>query len=562
MSQVEANFNVAKLRREFPQLRKRIGNLPLCYFDSAATVQKPRIVVDELNHCLQKSYANVHRAAHSLATEATSRFEAARAEVAEFIRGEAKECIFTKGTTDAINLVAQSWGNLHVQEGDEILLTQAEHHANIVPWQLLAQRTGAKIVFAKVDEWGCLDVADWLSKLGANTKLVAFGHASNVTGAVNPVAALTEAAKSNGSKVLIDGAQAVAHLSVDVHAIGCDFYVFSGHKLYGPNGIGVLWGRYPVLCEMPAVNGGGEMISEVTEDGFTTQLPPLRFEPGTPAWPEACALAVAIQWLNIQRSEGLASYEFELYGYLRLRLAELSGFRVLGADQPNVGIASLVSDDAVQDLGFFLDQQGIAVRVGHHCAMPLMKALGVPGTLRISLAAYNTRAEIDHLIECLAQWEQQVSRARSRVFSLTELTAAKALNAEAIAEYQGLIGDSSEESFRALIHLGQSSSRFDETVRATKYLVPGCETRLWLAVVTTVPTLQFAVDAESDTMRGLLSLLSHELQGKTGRDLADFHLDQWVERLALSRFVTATRGNGVNAVVAALSALYAAGDKG
>ncbi|MEQ3697482.1 MAG: SufS family cysteine desulfurase [Pseudomonadales bacterium] len=552
MSQVEVDFNVAKLRREFPQLRKRLGDLPLCYFDSAATAQKPRAVVDELNHCLQKSYANVHRAAHTLAAEATQRFESARAQVAEFINASAKECIFTRGTTDAINLVAQSWGNLNVGRGDEILLTQAEHHANIVPWQLLAQRTGAKVVFARVDEQGCLDLNDWLAKLNANTKLVAVGHASNVTGVVNPLAALTDAAKANGSKVLIDGAQAVAHLSVDVQELGCDFYVFSGHKLYGPNGVGVLWGNYSLLCKMHAVNGGGEMISDVSEQGFTEQLPPLRFEPGTPAWPEACALAVAIQWLQAQRAAGLAAYESELYSYLRHRLTELTAFRLLGADQPNIGIASLVTKDAVQDLGYFLDQQGIAVRVGHHCAMPLMKALGLSGTLRISLAAYNTHAEIDHLMNTLLQWEQQTTSTTARVFSLTDIAAAQQLNANAVADYQHCRANRSEERFQALMQLGRRAARFDVSVRTTQNLVPGCETQLWLAIVSKTPTLQFAVDAESDTMRGLLLLLSVELQAKTHGDLVNFNLDSWVDELGLGRFVTATRGNGVKAVVAAL----------
>ena len=555
MSQVEVDFNVAKLRREFPQLRKRLGDMPLCYFDSAATAQKPRAVVDELNHCLQKSYANVHRAAHTLAADATQRFESARAHVAEFLNASAKECIFTRGTTDAINLVAQSWGNLNVGRGDEILLTQSEHHANIVPWQLLAQRTGAKIVFARVDEHGCLDVADWLAKLNAKTKLVAVGHASNVTGVVNPIAALTEAAKANGAKVLIDGAQAVAHLSVDVQEIGCDFYVFSGHKLYGPNGVGVLWGRYSLLCDMHAVNGGGEMIRDVSEQGFTEQLPPLRFEPGTPAWPEACALAVAIQWLKAQRAAGLAAHEFALYRYLKDRLTELTTFRFLGADQPNIGIASLVSEDAVQDLGYFLDQQGIAVRVGHHCAMPFMKALGLSGTLRISLAAYNTHAEIDHLMTSLLQWEQQATStpaSTARVFSLTDLAEAQQVNEDVVTDYQQCRGSSSDEHFQALMQLGRRAARFDVSVRTATNLVPGCETQLWLAPFSNAPTLAFAVDAESDIMRGLLLLLSRELQGKTQHELVNFELDRWVAELGLGRFVTSTRGNGVKAVVAAL----------
>lgn len=392
-----------RLRGQFPALAQEVNGHPLVYLDNAATTQKPQAVLDAINHYYRADNANVHRAAHALSGRATRAFEDARETVARFINApRSHEVIWTRGTTEAINLVAQSWGMSELRAGDEIVLSTLEHHANIVPWQLVAQRTGAVIRVIPLDERGDLDIAAYLALLGPRTRLVSVAHVSNALGTVNPVKEMVAAAKAVGALSLIDGAQAVAHLEVDVQAIGCDFYAFSGHKLYGPTGIGVLWGRTELLERMPPWQAGGEMIDRVSFSGTTFNTLPFKFEAGTPHIAGAIGLAAAIGFVMEQDKDSLASHEAVLTDYLVAGLQQMPGLRLVGEPGQRAGAVSFLLDDIhPQDAATLLDMQGIALRVGHHCAMPLMESLGVGGTMRASLACYNNRDDVDALLAAL-----------------------------------------------------------------------------------------------------------------------------------------------------------------
>lgn len=392
-----------RLRGQFPALAQEVNGHPLVYLDNAATTQKPQAVLDAINHYYRTDNANVHRAAHALSGRATRAFEDARETVARFINApRSHEVIWTRGTTEAINLVAQSWGMSELRAGDEIVLSTLEHHANIVPWQLVAQRTGAVIRVIPLDERGDLDIAAYLALLGPRTRLVSVAHVSNALGTVNPVKEMVAAAKAVGALSLIDGAQAVAHLVVDVQAIGCDFYAFSGHKLYGPTGIGVLWGRTELLERMPPWQAGGEMIDRVSFSGTTFNTLPFKFEAGTPHIAGAIGLAAAIGFVMEQDRDSLASHEAALTDYLIAGLQQVPGLRLVGEPGQRAGAVSFLLEDIhPQDAATLLDMQGIALRVGHHCAMPLMESLGIGGTLRASLACYNNRDDVDALLAAL-----------------------------------------------------------------------------------------------------------------------------------------------------------------
>ncbi|MEE9692712.1 aminotransferase class V-fold PLP-dependent enzyme [Aeromonas hydrophila] len=392
-----------RLRGQFPALAQEVNGHPLVYLDNAATTQKPQAVLDAINHYYRADNANVHRAAHALSDRATRAFEDARETVARFINApRSHEVIWTRGTTEAINLVAQSWGMSELRAGDEIVLSTLEHHANIVPWQLVAQRTGAVIRVIPLDERGDLDIAAYLALLGPRTRLVSVAHVSNALGTVNPVKEMVAAAKAVGALTLLDGAQAVAHLEVDVQAIGCDFYAFSGHKLYGPTGIGVLWGRIELLERMPPWQAGGEMIDRVSFSGTTFNTLPFKFEAGTPHIAGAIGLAAAIDFVMGQDRHWLASHEQALTDYLVAGLQQVPGLRLIGEPDQRAGAVSFLLEDIhPQDAATLLDMQGIALRVGHHCAMPLMESLGIGGTMRASLGCYNNRDDVDALLAAL-----------------------------------------------------------------------------------------------------------------------------------------------------------------
>ncbi len=386
-----------KLRKHFPLIR----DSDQIYLDSAATTQKPVQVLDAVRDYYNAHNANVHRAAHALSEDATNRFENARNAVAGFINaGSSSEIIWTRGTTEAINLVANSYAGSHLKAGDEILITHMEHHSNIVPWQLIAQRTGAIIKAVKVHKNASLDMDDFYRKLGKRTKLVALVHISNATGIINPVEEVIAAAHRTGAVVLLDGAQAVAHQAVDVQALDCDFYAFSGHKMYAPTGIGVLYAKSALLENMPPWQGGGEMIESVSIEKSSYNILPYKFEAGTPNIGGAIGISAAIDFLQQHDRSAIADHEQQLLKLCTSGLKQIEGVHVIGDVENKTSIVSFVMDGLhPQDIGTLLDQQGIAVRTGHHCAQPLMHKLGLPGTVRASMALYNSRAEIENLIE-------------------------------------------------------------------------------------------------------------------------------------------------------------------
>lgn len=393
-----AVFDPQIARAQFPALAGR----EFSYLDSASSAQKPQAVIDAMINVMASHYANVHRGVYRYAEKTTEAFEAARKKVAGFIGAQNREIVFTRNATEAINLVAFSWARNFLKSGDEILLTMLEHHANIVPWQMLAQEKGLALKFAPLGKNGGFDFDAWKGLLSAKTKLAAFTHMSNVTGAVLPVAEMAALAKSAGAVSLIDGSQAAVHMPVDVTKIGCDFYALTGHKLYGPTGIGVLYGRYDLLDQMPPWQGGGEMIETVTTEKVTFKAPPTRFEAGTPAIVEAIGLGAAIDWLSGFDREEVRAYEAEILRYAEKELTAIDGIKLWGNPKFREGLVSFTMAGAhPHDVATILDQAGVAVRAGHHCAQPLMAALGVPATVRASIGIYTGKQDIDRLVEGL-----------------------------------------------------------------------------------------------------------------------------------------------------------------
>jgi cysteine desulfurase / selenocysteine lyase len=398
------HFDVQALRAHFPILTRTVNGKPLVYFDSAASMQKPEAVITAMADFQRTSYANVHRGLHTLANEATQAFEDARQKVATFIgAGSVDEVVFTKSATESINLVAAGISQ-SLKPGDEIIITEMEHHANIVPWHMACQRSGAKLVWAPILGIGALDMAALRKLAGPKTRMIGVSHMSNVLGSVQDLPAIVALAREVGSQVLIDGCQGVVHQKVDVTALGADFYVFSSHKLYGPTGIGVLHGSPAALAALPPWQGGGEMIEIVSKGAITYNVPPFRFEAGTPAITEAVGLGAAIDWVNSQDADALHAHELALHDYAMTALKGVNGLNIYGT-APGKGaiIAFNIEGAHPHDVAQLLDRHGIAVRAGHHCAQPLMKELGVTATARASFAAYNTFEEVDSFVVALAK---------------------------------------------------------------------------------------------------------------------------------------------------------------
>jgi len=395
-----ADLDIDVIRQQFPILDRMVQNKPLVYFDNAATTQKPQAVIDTISEYYSKYNANIHRGIHSLAEEATAAYEASRTAVQQFIGAAFPEdIIFTRGTTEGINLVAYTWGRANIRPGDEILISGMEHHSNIVPWQILCEEKKAVLKVIPVLDNGELSMAQFKSLLGPKTKMVAIAHVSNALGTVNPVKHIIEAAHRAGAVVLIDGAQSAVHLDIDVQDMDCDFFAFSGHKLYGPTGIGVLYGKKNILESMPVFHGGGEMIREVTFERTTYNDLPYKFEAGTPNIAGAIALKTAIDFLNNIGKGHIRKHEADLLEYATAELEKIPGLTIVGKARNKVGVISFVIDGFhPQDIGVLLDNQGIAVRTGHHCTQPLMRRFNIPGTVRASFAVYNTLAEVDVLI--------------------------------------------------------------------------------------------------------------------------------------------------------------------
>jgi cysteine desulfurase/selenocysteine lyase len=395
-------FDVEAIRRQFPVLAQRPHGKRLAYLDSGATAQKPQAVIDAVTRFYDRDNSNVHRGVYDLAERATAAFEGARRKVARFLHAEPREVIFTRGTTESVNLVAQSWGRANVGPGDEILLTGMEHHSNIVPWQLLAEEKGARLVVVPVDDEGRVHLADFERLIGPRTRIVAVTHVSNALGTVNPVKEIVALAHSRGVPVLVDGAQAVPHMKVDVRDLDADFYAFSGHKMFGPTGIGVLYGKARILEAMPPWQGGGDMILSVSFSGTRFNTIPHKFEAGTPDAAGAVGLGAAVDWLEGLDRAGAEAHERDLLEYATRRLREIPGLRIIGTAPGKAAVISFVMDGVhPHDVGTILDREGVAVRAGHHCAQPLMERFGVPATVRASFALYNDREDVDQLVRGL-----------------------------------------------------------------------------------------------------------------------------------------------------------------
>lgn len=397
------SFDVSTIKADFPILAQQVNGQPLVYLDNGATTQKPNAVIDAISHYYRNDNSNVHRGAHTLSDRATSVFEQARKDVQAFLNANSSdEIIWTKGTTEAVNLVAFSWGLQNLKAGDQVLVSYMEHHANIVPWQMVCEKTGAELVPMPVNDDGDIDLDQLNGLLNERVKFVSVAHVSNALGTVNPVQDIINLAHKVGALVMIDGAQAVAHWDIDVQLLDCDFYAFSGHKLYGPTGIGVLYGKADLLNKMSPFMGGGEMIETVTFEKTTYNTLPYKFEPGTPNIAGAVGLSAAINYLNGLDREAVASHEEDVMDYALAKAKQTKGLRVVGNAKHRAGVLSFVIDGThPHDVGTLLDQQGVAVRTGNHCAMPIMARMGVPGTVRASFALYNSREDVDALFNAI-----------------------------------------------------------------------------------------------------------------------------------------------------------------
>jgi cysteine desulfurase/selenocysteine lyase len=397
---LHGEFDVEAVRRDFPILSRMVHGKPLVYLDNAATSQKPQAVIDALVEFYRTENSNVHRGVHLLSEQATRDYESARSRVRAFINAaDEREIIFVRGATEGINLVAQTWGRTHVGRGDEVLISGLEHHSNIVPWQMLCEERGAHLRVAPINEQGELSVETFAEMIGPRTRIVAVSHVSNALGSVNPVREIVGLAHEKNIPVLVDGAQAVQHLPVNVRQLGCDFYVFSGHKMYGPTGIGILYGKAALLESMPPFQGGGDMISSVTFEKTTYNRLPYKFEAGTPNIAGGIALGAAIDYLESVGLDRIAAHEADLLTYGTGALSSLSAVRIIGTAREKASVLSFVVEGIhPHDIGTILDQEGIAIRTGHHCAQPVMDFFKIPATARASLALYNTRDEIDALV--------------------------------------------------------------------------------------------------------------------------------------------------------------------
>lgn len=401
-------YDVERVRQAFPILAETIYGKPLIYLDSAATSQKPQAVIDAMSHFFSKENANVHRGVHYLSVRATEEYEKARAKVQGFLNAESvEEIIFVRGTTEAVNLVAQTYGKTQLRAGDEVLITAMEHHSNIVPWQMLCEQTGARLRVAPINDAGELLLDELERLIGPRTRLVAVTHVSNVLGTINPIRRIVELAHARGVRVLVDGAQAAPHLKVDVRALGCDFYALSGHKMYGPTGIGVLYGRHELLESMPPYQGGGDMILSVSFEKTIYNKPPYKFEAGTPNMAGAIGLGAAIDFLAELGPKAIAAHEQAVQAYATKALVMVPGLQLIGTAADKVGVLSFVLDGIhPHDIGTILDREGIAIRTGHHCAQPLMTRFGVAATARASLGCYSTERDIDALVAGLAKVQE------------------------------------------------------------------------------------------------------------------------------------------------------------
>jgi SufS family cysteine desulfurase len=552
-------FDVTTFRKHFPLLKQKINNSSLVYFDNGATTHKPDVVIATEVEVYEKYNANVHRASHALSAKATTAFEQARVEVQRFIRAKhLDEIIWTSGTTASINLIAQSWGHNNLGSGDEILLSYAEHHANIVPWQMVAERTGAIIKVLPLTSKGVIDEGLLESYFSDKTKVVSFSHISNVIGKINPIKKVIALAKKYQAISIVDGAQACAHLSLNMEALDCDFYVFSAHKMFGPTGVGVLYGRRDLLNGMPPYQGGGEMIKNVSFSGTSYNELPFKFEAGTPNFAGVIAFSASIKFINSFSIAELSEYELRLTKYCYEKLAKIEAVKFVVENIPDIGVISFtVSGSHNHDIASGLDANGIAIRSGHHCAMPLMEYLKLNGCIRVSLAAYNTFSEVDFFIEKLNALIQGTDDGSDK----SNLTAPLIRNGShsnnelaMIERFNQLKGWDSRH--REIMLLGKTLERMDKSFRNNTSLIQGCESNAWLYGSKNLQgEFFFSCDSDAKVIRGLMVILLAAFQNMTSHQILGFDNHAYFNKLGLEQHLSPSRSNGVKAIVEKITML-------
>ncbi|TYK64903.1 SufS family cysteine desulfurase [Colwellia echini] len=560
-------FDPQLFRQQFPLLvdndksnfEKSDSNTGLIYFDNAATTQKPKQVIDSQQGYYQELNANVHRASHQLSTKATIAFENARALTQKFINAQhINQIIWSKGATESINIITHSLARNTLKQGDEIVLCVSEHHANIVPWQIVAEQTGAIIKVLPINALGYLDVNQLDKVITEKTKFVACAHISNVIGKINPISLIIEKAKSVGAISVIDGAQAVAHVNIDVQALDCDFYVFSAHKMYGPTGVGVLYGKQALLESMSPYQGGGEMIKTVSFiNGVTYNTLPFKLEAGTPNIAGVVTFAESIKFLSpllTSVDNNYALYEKSLIDYCYQALSKIPQVTFIVEGAPDIPVfAFTVVGHHNQDLAIALDAHGIAIRSGHHCAMPLMETLSLRGCLRVSLAAYNTRAEVDYFIDCLQSLINDNHTMDNNIENNIVLLADEpSTDTSAMDNIITLFSKIKgwDGRHREIMLLGKVLPRLDKDLRDETTLITGCESLAWLAVnVSDTGRYTFTADSDAKIIRGLLVIVLAAFNDKTACEIQAININHYFDKLGLMQHLSPSRGNGLLAIV-------------
>jgi cysteine desulfurase/selenocysteine lyase len=567
-------FDLEKVRNDFPILDRKAHGQPLVYFDNAATTQKPLAVINAVSRYYELYNANIHRAVHLLSRLATDEYEEARRKVQRFLNAPNRaEVIFTRGTTEGINLVAQTYGRANVGPGDEVVISWMEHHSNIVPWQMLCEEKGAKLRVVPINDRGEFLFEEYEKLLGPRTKLVSVVHVSNSLGTVNPVKRIIEAAHCRGIPVMIDGAQAAAHLRIDVQELDCDFYALSGHKLYGPTGIGVLFGKEKHLRAMPPYQGGGDMIASVTFEKTTYADLPNKFEAGTPDIAGAIGLAAAIDYVESVGLENIAAHEDKLLRHATEKVKPIPGVRILGTAAHKVGVLSFVVENppvSALDVGVKLDLEGVAVRTGHHCCQPVMDRFGLPGTARASFAMYNTTEEIDHFAAALRKIvSEAAAKARPAAAAPSvEASYAKAWAASPQEAAEQLVDtfeflDDWPTRYQYIEELGKKIPPMPAVLKTEANFVRGCQSIVHISARKkpgTDDVLEFVADSNADIVRGLIALLEKVYSGQRAEDILAFDVDAFFTRLGVNygQNLSDQRRNGLAAMVQRIRALAAA----
>ncbi|HEX8339722.1 MAG TPA: SufS family cysteine desulfurase [Tepidisphaeraceae bacterium] len=560
-------FDPLVVRRDFPILQTHARGKPLVYLDNGATTQKPQIVIDAVRNYYEKQNANIHRGVYELSQVATEGYEAARRTVARFINApDPAEVIFTRGTTEGINLVAHAFARAFLTEGDEVVITALEHHSNIVPWQMACQASGAKLRVIPINDAGEVVLEEFATILSSRVKMVAVSHASNSLGTLPPVEQIIAMARSVGASVLIDGAQWVAHAPTDVQALDCDFYAFSGHKVFGPTGIGVLWGRRELLEKMPPYQGGGDMVERVTFAKTTYAALPNKFEAGTPNIAGAIGLGAALEYLESVGLENVRAYKKELLAYLTERISSVEGVRLVGTAAEKASVVSFVIDNpplSAHDVGVMLDLEGIAVRTGHHCCQPVMDRFGIPATARASIAMYNTRDDVDRFVTALARIIA-AARPKAAAAKVTAETvrfpepSAPSLD-EAAADLIDTFDmfEDWKDKYQVLIEMGEKLLPMPTEFKNDLSRVHGCQSTVHL-VARKHPgggdKLDFLADSDADLVRGLIGILQKLFSGQSSRAILGFDIEAFFKRLGLDQHLTMGRRNGLAGMVQRLHA--------